>query len=285
MAIEYIGKCFPTIQTFLEYLESIQFGAWRPSYVVMHHTGSPNLKTWRDWQTRTKPVTDEQWMRNLAEYYGSPPPRGPSDGPWQRAPQFFFTPKNYCVLSLPTTRGTHAKSFNANSWGVECVGDFDSEDFAGPHLERYVAGLAALHVAVGLQLTPFQKSLRGLHFHRDDPLTTKTCPGTKVKKPAVVKLVQASIDALTKGDDLNERIEIKPNGSIRAGLVVDVPAGDVLNVRAAASGRAPRVATFTLGDAVTITGEATNGDSLWLSIDLPGDTDGYVAARYIQLQG
>ena len=283
MAIEYVGKCFPTVETFIQYLESIQFGAWRPSYVVMHHTGSPTLKIWRDWQTRPRPVTDEQWMRNLAEYYGSPPPKGPSDGPWQRAPQFFFTPKNYCVLSLPTTRGTHAKSFNANSWGVECVGNFDQEEFEGPHSERYAAGLAALHVAAGLQLLPFQRSIRGLHFHRDDPLTSKTCPGTKVKKPAVIKLVQASIDALTNGDDADERIKPKPKTGTRAGVVVDVPAGDVLNVRAAASSRAPKVATFTLGDSVTVTGEATNGDSSWLSVDLPGDHDGYVAARYVKL--
>lgn len=283
MAIEYVGECFPTIDKFLKYLESIQFGAWRPSYVVMHHTGSPDLRTWTSWQERAKPVTDEQWMHNLAEYYGSAPPKGPSDGPWQRAPQFFFTPKHYCVLSMPTSRGTHAKSFNAHSWGVECVGDFDREPLEAPLAERYAAGLAALHLATGLRPSPFQKAVRGLHFHRDDPLTTKTCPGNNVVKSTIVRLVEANMLRLDKEDERDEVIAVDEDSTIRNGHVVHVPAGDVLNVRAAASSRSPKVAAFSLGDKIIVTGSSKNGDTTWLRIDLPGDTDGYVSANYVRL--
>lgn len=47
-----VGKCFPTATGFLAYLESLKFGAWRPRFVTMHHTGSPDLKNWQGWQTR-----------------------------------------------------------------------------------------------------------------------------------------------------------------------------------------------------------------------------------------
>jgi hypothetical protein len=71
-AIPIVGKCLPTAAAFLAYLEALKFGAWRPRFVTMHHTGSPDLKTWRGWHTRAKPVSDEQWMKNLTIYYGNP---------------------------------------------------------------------------------------------------------------------------------------------------------------------------------------------------------------------
>ena len=58
MAIPLVGKCFATAAEFLAYLERLQFSAWRPRFVTMHHTGSPDLATWRGWQTRAKPVSD-----------------------------------------------------------------------------------------------------------------------------------------------------------------------------------------------------------------------------------
>jgi hypothetical protein len=191
MAIPNVGKCFPTAAGFLSYLRGIKFGAWRPQFVTMHHTGAPDLKTWQGWQTRAKPVTDEQWLKNLAKYYGE-------TMKWSSGPHFFFTPNNFCVLSPPTARGVHAVSFNAMSWGVECVGDFDREKFDGAVRDKYVEGLACLHLATGLQLAPFEKKVRGLHFHRDDPKTTKTCPGKGVDKAALIKLVQAKITELNQ---------------------------------------------------------------------------------------
>lgn len=274
MTIPIIGKCFPTVDGFVAYLESIQFVAWRPRYVVMHHTGAPDLKTWNGWQTRPKPVTDEQWMLNLQKYY---------EGlGWQRAPQFFFTPRNFCVLSLPTARGTHAVSFNANSWGVECVGDFDREPFDGPVRDRYVEGLAALHLAAGLQLAPFERAVRGLHFHRDDPLTSKTCPGKNVLVSIVIDLVQARMNAMTAGDHPEEQIVAAPAAATRVGTV-KVPAGDTLNVRAAASAKAPLLATLKPGERVSILGDAKNGVDHWLRIDIAGEPDGWVAARFVTI--
>lgn len=270
MSIPIVGKVFATAAPFMAYLEGLSFGVWRPRYVVMHHTGAPDLKTWRGWQTRAKPVTDEQWMKNLQKYYES---LG-----WSRAPQFFFTPKHFCVLSLPTVRGTHAVSFNANSWGVECVGDFDSEPFDGDVQDRYVEGLAALHVAAGLQLLPFEKKVRGLHFHRDDPLTSKTCPGKNVRKPELIKLVAAKMSDMTGGDHPDEKIETVKLTAAQPRQATVNTAG--LNMRAAASGKAPVIKSLAKGVVLHVIDKAMNGETQWLKVEL-ANASGWVAARYV----
>lgn len=269
MAIPNVGKCFPTAAGFLAYLEGIKFDAWRPRFVTMHHTGAPDLKTWRAWQTRSNPVSDEQWLKNLAVYYGNPPLG------WSAGPHFFFTPNNFCVLSPPTARGVHAVSFNAMSWGVECCGDFDREKFEGPVRDKYVEGLACLHIAAGLQLAPFSRGVRGLHFHRDDPKTTKTCPGKGIGKPMLVKLVQDKMTAMTGGDHPDERINQIPVNKDRTGTVTSP---DDLNVRAAASAKAPVVKSIKNGSTITITGEAMNGETKWFAVD-----GGFVSSRYVSL--
>lgn len=42
MAIPIVGKCFDTASAFLDYLDDVKFGAWRPRFVTVHHTGSPD---------------------------------------------------------------------------------------------------------------------------------------------------------------------------------------------------------------------------------------------------
>lgn len=269
MAIPIVGRCFATADAFLDYLEGSQFGAWRPRFVTVHHTGSPDLKIWNGWQTRANPVSDEQWMRNLAGYYGG---LG-----WSAGPHFFVTPKHICVLSPPTRRGVHAVSYNAFSSGVEAVGDFDRERFEGPIRDNLVAALAAIHIAFGLQPDPFQNGVRGLHFHRDDPKTTKTCPGTKVSKPALIEAVKVKMAAMTDGDHPDEK-PVAAQTTVAVGIVNT----DDLNLRLEASGKSPVVKSLLKGTRLTVTGRAMNGSTEWLSVTA-GDLHGWVAARYVDI--
>lgn len=271
-AIPFVGKCFPKAEQFLEYLDTIQFSAWRPKFVTMHHTGSPSLKTWEGYGKRANPITDEQWMRNLASYYGN-------EMKWSAGPQFFFTPKNFCVLSLPNKRGVHAVSFNATSWGVECVGDFDSEPFTQQLADRYAEGMACLHIAAGLDPDNYLFNQRGLHFHRDDPKTSKTCPGKKVSKELMVRLIKQKMEAMNPGaheddDPVPPVAKVPPKSG-----AVSVAANDFLNVRDEPSGKSPVVRTLHRGDRVAIVGQVKNGETLWYELE-GGD---YVAARYVTL--
>lgn len=270
-AVANVGKCFSSQKEFLAYLESVKFGSWRPRFVTVHHTGAPSLAQWQGYQTRKPPISDEQWLRNLASYYGN-------ELRWSSAPHFFFTPKHYCVLSPPERRGIHAVSFNALSWGVEMVGNFDREEMTDELRERYVTGVACLHVATGLKVSPYKYATQGIHFHRNDPKTSKTCPGTKINQVDFTARVGWAVDALTGGEAPPER-SVEVSSSTKTGTV-NVPAHDTLNVRADPSGKAPVVSSLTRGTLVTITGEALNGQTKWLKVQ-----DGWVSARYVVVGG
>ena len=273
MAIPNVGKCFATVEPFLGYLESVTFNLWRPRFITMHHTGAPDLKTWLGWQKRNVPVTDEQWLRNLAAYYAS---LG-----WSAGPHFFFTPTHFCVLSPPNRRGVHAVSFNSMSWGVECVGDFDREEFSGDIRSKYIQGLACLHVAAGLQPAPFERGVRGLHFHRDDPKTSKTCPGVKVQKPFVVAQIDRVMGEMTGGDHPDEKIEVaEPTGNLTRYVTVAAPDG--LNMRTAASGKAPVIENLKPTTKLQVYSEAMNGETKWLKVSVAGENDmGWVSAKFV----
>lgn len=271
-----VDKVLATPSEFLDYLDDIRFGAWRPRFVTVHHTGAPTLANWYAWQKRKVPVTDEQWLRNLAAYYGN-------ELGWSSAPHFFFTPEHYCVLSPPWKRGVHAASFNGLSWGVEMVGNFDVEAFPAELQQRYIDGIACLHLATGLKVLPFQQGVQGMHFHRNDPRTTKTCPGLKINQPWLAGQVIAAIERITNQEAPAEQVSVSPQGDRRTGIVIGVAPDDTLNVRADPSGKSVVVGRLRNENGVIITGNAMNGATKWYSIDIPGDADGWVAARYIRI--
>lgn len=274
--IPVVGKCFADPKDFLTYLEGLHFNLWRPRFVTVHHTGSPDLKTWNGWQTRPKPVTDEQWMANLGVYYATAVAGVKSA--WSAGPHFFVTPKHICVLSPPTERGVHAASFNSVSWGVEAVGNFDSEKFEGPVYDNLVAALAVMHIAAALQPAPFNKGVRGLHFHRDDPLTKKTCPGKNVKKDDLIEAVEDKIAAMTGGEDPSDVVKLVKAQTAKKGVVNT----DGLNVRATASGKAPVLGALAVGTKVAIVNEAMNGSTRWLGIEFD-DQPGWISATFVTL--
>lgn len=274
-AIPFVGKCFPTAREFLDYLETIEFKSWKPDFITMHHTGGPSLATWKTYAhgTRKVPITDARWMANLAGYYGN-------ELGWSAGPHFFFTPDNFCVLSLPNRRGVHAHSFNASSWGVECVGEFDTEPFTDALRDRYADGFAALYLALGKTPDPYVKGVSGLHFHRDDPRTNKTCPGKRVNKDAMVAAIRRRMDMLG-GTGSHDDDEPPPILVTKARIgTVNVAANDYLNVRDEPNAKSPVTRILKAGEKVEIIGEAKNGTTLWYKVTSEDGGD-FVAARYV----
>jgi hypothetical protein len=190
---EIVGKLFKTEAAFAKYLAGLKWGVWRPRFVVVHNTSVPDLALWAKWKEKGKP-TPEQWAKNLVGYYRD-------KQKWSSGPHLFVTPDGILVFTPLTGRGTHSPSWNAISWGVETVGEFEKEAFAGPVRDNLISALAILHSAAGLQLLPYERGVRGLHFHKEDPKTKhKTCPGKNMKKDALIKDVQAKIDSMHAGD-------------------------------------------------------------------------------------
>jgi hypothetical protein len=97
-------------------------------------------------------------------------------------------------LNVP---GIHAVSFNRSSIGIEILGDYDREDpLSGRGLTAMQTGAAATKALFEWLDLPINETT--LKFHRDDPKTSKTCPGKLVKKDWFISLVKNSSSTATQ---------------------------------------------------------------------------------------
>lgn len=264
-----VGKSF-TPAAFESYVAGLKFNLWRPRFIVVHNTSAPDTKTWQGWQARTPPVSDEKWAQNLVGYYRD-------DQRWSAGPHLFVTPGGILAFSPLTGPGTHSPAWNAFTWGVETVGEFERDPFTGPVRDNLIAALATLHAAAGLQPLPYERGVRGMHFHKEDPVTThKSCPGKNMVKADLIAAVEAKILEMHGGGHLHE--DPQPATPAPAGCA-GVVNTDNLKVRTEASARTPAITVLGRGMKVLITGEAMNGSTKWLQIA----PEGYVAARYVDV--
>jgi N-acetylmuramoyl-L-alanine amidase CwlA len=170
---------------FIEYVASKQFTAWRPRFCVLHNTQIPTLAQWHR-------AGGAKYMQSLEHYYRN-------EQGWSGGPHLFVDDAVIWIGTPLTVPGVHAPSWNAISWGIEIVGDYDHESFSLTTLQNTASALATLHGALGLDpLT--------LKFHKEDPLTShKGCPGKAVVKADVIQLVQAKLAARHAGEHLPDR--------------------------------------------------------------------------------
>jgi hypothetical protein len=150
-------------------VQSLTFGAWRPTFVVLHNTSKPRLDEWH-----TTPGAKR--MQNLQSYY--------RDGKkWSAGPHLFVADDLLWVFTPLTTYGIHSPSWNTVSWGVELVGEYEQEMFGDAVRNNAISALATLHDAMTLAPT-------SLRFHKEDPQTLHaTCPGKNVQKDAIITAV------------------------------------------------------------------------------------------------
>jgi hypothetical protein len=170
--MEIVGKCM-SVEQFARYVAQLDLSAWKPSLVVVHHTSAPSLAQ------RPNGLT-QQHILNLRDYYGK-------ELGWSAGPHLFIDGGNIWVFSPMKRKGVHAVSFNRNSWGIEMLGDFDSED---PWNGRGKKVLEMTAYAIRAMLVKLGKNTDAIRFHRDDPKTKKTCPGRKIDKGTFIAMVK-----------------------------------------------------------------------------------------------
>jgi hypothetical protein len=196
MPIPFIGKRF-TPQEFVQYLAGTNFTSFKPTSVTLHHTASPSLAM------RPKGLSD-QHLQNLLDYYQN-------QMGWSGGPHLFIDdkPNGIIVFQRLDRQGVHAKSFNSTSWGIEMLGDFDSEPFDSGRgatvRDMSMLALAAMCKRLGV-------AAETIKFHRDDPKTNKTCPGTKVLKQDVISRVAKLLNSVPLQTVPNRRGEPKVGG-------------------------------------------------------------------------
>ena len=172
------------------YLRTLKRPKWVRG-ITVHHTAVPSL------QMRPQGHT-AQLIENIR--YGYVHDRG-----WSSGPHLFPDDTGHIWGMTPLTEpGTHARSFNATHIGIEVLGDYDSEDpKTGRGLNAWLTAASAvrsLQKWLGLPKTAF-------NFHRDDPKTTKTCPGKKVTHEWFLKLIDDAA-TLTHPPDPPEYVNV-----------------------------------------------------------------------------
>lgn len=161
-----VGRKFSKAE-FIEYVKWVQQNEpylWEPSGITMHHTGFPDLSI------RPNGFT-EQHMRNMRDGYLN-------NNGWHHGPHVYTDDHGIWVFNPLSRRGVHAVSFNSTRYGIEMLGNFDTEvDYANP---RGVASRDYGMFAAAVLMKHAGISTAKLNFHRHDRETTKTCPGKNV---------------------------------------------------------------------------------------------------------
>ncbi len=148
--------------------------------VTLHNTASPTLAQWAE----SGPNHDAR-IRNLQSYYEN-------ELGWHAGPHLFISRDYVNGFSDLTRPGVHSRCFNATHIGIECVGDYNVEewDFGDGEKVRDNAVFALATLYRALNLSP-----DGLVFHKECLADNHDCPGRKVIKADVI----ARVKALWKG--------------------------------------------------------------------------------------
>ncbi len=175
-----VGQNF-TPEQFLEYVRGLMWDTWVPEFITLHHTAEPSL-------AQRPNGFNGASMSGFQRYYRD-------ELGWPAGPHLFVDdqPAGIWVFTPMVTPGIHAKSFNSRSLGLEMLGNFDMEDFdAGRGAlvrDNAVVAIAILIMALGIDPD-------GMMCHRDEPNTSKTCPGNNVDKAAFIQAVK---DCIARG--------------------------------------------------------------------------------------
>lgn len=183
MAFENVGKVW-TPASLAEYLQDRKKPDWVDS-ITMHHTAEPSLAQ------RLNGLT-VQHIRNIQDFYSRPKSQGGQG--WSSGPHLFIDEDEIFGMCDFRAKGIHAASFNSRSLGIEVLGYYDT----GKEDPKTGRGLrcwtnAAATVRVLLDWLGLQKSATTILFHRDDPKTSKSCPGTAVTKEWFLGLIPGTV--------------------------------------------------------------------------------------------
>jgi len=169
-----VGRNF-TPDAFREYVAGLTWGEWLPEFITLHHIAVPSL-------AQRPNGFNNASMSGLERYYRD-------EMGWSAAPHLFVDdqPAGIWVFTPLTTPGVHAKSFNGRSLGLEMLGNYDVEDFDTGRgalvRDNAVAAIAILSNAIGIDPD-------SMMCHRDEPSTSKTCPGNNVDEVAFIRAVK-----------------------------------------------------------------------------------------------
>lgn len=172
------------------YLATLKWSDWKPSGITLHNTAAPTLEQWAE----SGPKHDAR-IRNLESYYEG-------ELGWHAGPHWFISRSFINWFSNPLLPGVHSRCFNSTRFGIEMVGDYNTEEFnsgdGAQVRDNAVFWIAALNNRFGFKA-------EDLTFHVECKQDNHDCPGRKVVKADVIARVVAEM-ARQKGLPAPERI-------------------------------------------------------------------------------
>lgn len=159
-----------------------KMAAWRPRGAVLHNTGKmqwPGI-------VNGKTISPEQRLDNMSVDWQK---RGFNGGP-----HLVIAPDGMIWAAWPLWKaGTHSPSWNQTFWGVETVGDFNSETPTEAMLSSIGVALAGMYAMIGQ--VPSDATFK---LHKEDPGTThKSCPGKNLgTKASWLKAINERLHAM-----------------------------------------------------------------------------------------
>jgi len=174
MSFNNIGKVW-TPESFGEYLKTLKKPTWATA-VCLHHTAEPSLAQ------RPKGWTI-QHIINMRDFY-----KGMG---WRSGPHIYTDEDQAFGMTPLTETGVHAVSFNRSAIGIEALGYYSKggeNPFSGRGLQVWQnTTWVTANLLKWLNLPVNNKTVL---FHRDDPKTSKDCPGAQITKEWILKMVQ-----------------------------------------------------------------------------------------------
>lgn len=149
-----VNQCL-SLDQFKDYVTKYNFGRLKPSKIVVHHTWRPTVEQWQG----------QKSINGLKTFYEG---KG-----WRSGPHLFVADDGIWLFTPMDTMGTHAGVGNSNSIGIEVVGDYDVEKWAGKTKDNALGVIKAL-------MTQLNLNTEAVKFHND--YSTKSCPGHSITK-------------------------------------------------------------------------------------------------------
>ncbi len=147
-----------TLDEFTEYVDSFNFSPLNPHTIVIHHTWRPKKSEWNG----------EKSILGLKSFYENKKPI-----PWNAGPHLFIAEDGIWLFTPLNKVGVHAGVGNVKSIGIEVVGDYDVEKWAGKTKQNALGAIKALMVRLKI-------NTESVKFHND--FSTKSCPGHAITK-------------------------------------------------------------------------------------------------------
>jgi len=176
MSYNNVGKVW-TADSFGQYLKTLKKPEWAKA-VCLHHTAAPSLaQRPKGWQI--------QHIENMKDYY-----RGMG---WKAGPHLYTDEDQVFGMTPLNETGTHAVSFNRRAIGIEALGFYskgEEDPRSGRGLEVWKITAAITRQLLDWLNLPINEQT--VLFHRDDPKTSKDCPGSQVSKDWVLGMIRSA---------------------------------------------------------------------------------------------